>query len=59
MAPPSATTGLWRCLLCALHQETGHRPHRIPADQATFIARSPPLRNLTKESHWFQNFTAP
>ncbi len=45
---PAQPPGLWRCLLGALHQETGHWPHGIPADQATFIARSPPLWYLTK-----------
>ena len=45
---PAQPPGFRRRLLGSLHQETGHRSHRIPADQASFIARSPPLRNLTK-----------
>lgn len=45
---PAQPPGLWSRLLCPLHQEAGHWPHRVPADQAPFIARSPPLRYLTK-----------
>lgn len=45
---PAQPPGFRRRLLGSLHQKTGHRSHRIPADQASFITRSPPLRYLAK-----------